>query len=91
MDGIWVNKRMVLLCHSAVDNSVKELLSTVGGMKSGLAHLMGICSGEQFDALKPEVDNQVDALCKQIGTLRSQVISKLEEVEAWIDRAKTTL
>lgn len=91
VDGIWVNERAVLQCKSAVESSIKELLATADSMKYGIDHLTSICSGAQFDAIKTEVDKNVAALHSQVSDLRSRVVSKLNDVLAWIHRAKTTM
>ena len=90
-DGIWVSERAVLQCKSAVESSIKELLATADGMKSGLDHLTSICSGAQFTAIKAEIDRNVRELHSQVEELRSRVVSKLNDVLAWIHRAKTTM
>ena len=89
--GIWVNERAVLQCKSAVESSIKELLATADSMKSGLDHLTSICSGEQFTAIKTEVVRNVSSLHSQVVDLHSRVVKKLDDVLAWIRRAKTTM
>ncbi len=90
-DGIWVSERAVLQCKSAVESSIKELLATADSMKSGLDHMASICSGEQFTAIKTEVDKNVSLLHSQVEYLSSSVINKLDEVLAWIRIAKTKM
>lgn len=90
-NGIWVTERDVLQCKSAVESSIKELLATADSMKYGLDHLTSICSGAQFDAIKTEVNKNVAALHSQVSDLRSRVVAKLNDVLAWIHRAKTTM
>lgn len=91
VDGIWVSERAVLQCKSAVESSIKELLATADSMKSGLDHMTSICSGAQFTAIKTEVDRNVNSLHSQVADLRSRVVKKLDDVLAWIRRAKTTM
>lgn len=88
---IWVSERAVLQCKSAVESAIKELLSTAESMKSGLDHLTGICSGEQFNAIRSEVDKEVYALHAQASELNTRVTSKLSDVLAWVRRAKTSM
>lgn len=90
-EGIWVNERAVLQCKSAVEGAIRELLATADGMQSGLNRLTSICSGEQFNAIKTEVDRNVRALHDQVNDLQSRVNSKLTDVLSWIGRAKTSM
>lgn len=84
---IFVTERDVLQCKSAVESSIKELLATADRMKYGLDHMASICSGDQFDAIKTEVDKNVSLLHSQVEYLRSSVIKKLDEHLAWIHKA----
>jgi len=83
---VYVNPKSVQLCSAAVESSVKELLATAESMKAGLEHLTGICSGPQFESLKPEVAKEVEALRMQVTTLKSKAIPELQRIAAWIQK-----
>lgn len=91
MNDIWISERAVLQCQAAVEGSIKELLATADRMQSELGHLTGICSGDQFDAIKAEVEKNVSALHAQVADLRSRVLAKLNDVLDWVRTAKTSM
>ena len=83
---VWNDEKSVQLCISAVESSVKELLVTADSMRAGLERLTGICSGPQFEALKPEVAKEVAALHIQVAALKSKAIPELQRIEDWIKK-----
>lgn len=87
MAEIYISKRAVLQCINSVETACKELRSTADGMKSGLAHLVGICKGNRFNQIKADVDKKVDGLNAQIQQLHSKAMPKLQEIRAWLERA----
>lgn len=91
MNDIWISERAVLQCQAAVEGSIKELLATADRMQSELGHLTGICSGDQFDAIKAEVEKNVRALHAQVADLRSRVLAKLNDVLDWVRTGKTSM
>ena len=88
---VWVSERAALQCKSAVESSIKELLATADSMKYGLDHMTSICSGAQFESIKAEVNKNIHALHLQVSDLQSRVDSKLNDVLAWIHRAKVSM
>lgn len=81
-----ISRRAVLVCKSAVNDSIRNLRSSATNLKDRLENLNRKCYGKQFTSIKNDVDKNLVALHSQVQQLEKKISKKLDEILAWLEK-----